>query len=254
MRFESKVAVIVGGANGIGRAAAEIMVGEGGVVAAVDVSQRALDELAAQVSGASGEMVPFVCDATVVDEVLHCIEFLERQLGRFDILVNAVGGSTAISKQDATIDEMTLEEWRAVLEFNLTPTFNFCSGVAPSMRKHGSGKIVNVSSIAARGDHDGTSSAYALAKAGVSAFTRKLARELGPNNITVNAVAPGLTLTTRGLSLWNRLSLEEQEEAIARVPLKRLAEPQDPARVIAFLASTDADYVSGVTIEVTGGQ
>ncbi len=176
-----------------------------------------------------------------------------RELGRIDILVNAVGGSTIIARSAATVDELSLADWQRLITFNLDGTFLFCHAVAPLMKHQRSGKIVNLSSIAGRGLSASSSSAYAAAKGGIIAFTRKLAHELGPFGITVNAIAPSLTLTERIRPRWEQRTADEQAQEVARTPLRRVAEAKDQARVICFLASSDADFVTGVTIDVTGG-
>jgi NAD(P)-dependent dehydrogenase (short-subunit alcohol dehydrogenase family) len=173
---------------------------------------------------------------------------------RIDVLVNAVGGSTIIGKPAATIDELSLADWQRLLHFNLTGTFLFCHAVVPVMKRQAGGKIVNISSIAGRGLSPSSSSAYATAKGGIIALTRKLSIELGPFGITVNAIAPSLTLSPRLRPRWDGMSPVEQKAEVERVPLRRVAEPEDQARVICFLASRDADFVTGVTIDVTGGQ
>ena len=137
---------------------------------------------------------------------------------------------------------------------NLTGTFLLTHAVVPVMKRQRSGKIINISSIAGRGVSRSSSSAYATAKGGIIALTRKLAFELGPHGITVNAIAPSLTLSERIRPHWERRSAEGQAAEIERTPLGRVATPEDQARVICFLASSDADFVSGVTIDVTGGQ
>ena len=152
------------------------------------------------------------------------------------------------------IDELTLEEWQKLLHFNLTGTFLFSHAVIPVMKRQKSGKIVNLASIAGRGVSRTSSSAYATAKGGIIALTRKLSLELGPHGITVNAIAPSLTLSERLLPHWRERSAEGKAAEIERTPLGRVATPEDQARVICFLASSDADFVTGVTIDVTGGQ
>jgi NAD(P)-dependent dehydrogenase (short-subunit alcohol dehydrogenase family) len=120
------------------------------------------------------------------------------------------------------------------------------------MKRQRSGKI-DISSIAGRGRSPSSSAAYATAKGGIIALTKKLSYELGPYGITVNAIAPSLTLSPRLQPRWDRMTAEEREAENARVPLRRVAVPEDQARVICFLASRDADFVTGVTIDVTGG-
>jgi NAD(P)-dependent dehydrogenase (short-subunit alcohol dehydrogenase family) len=121
------------------------------------------------------------------------------------------------------------------------------------MKRQGRGKIVNLASVAGRGISDTSSSAYSTAKGGIIALTKKLSLELGPFGININAIAPSLTLSPRLKPRWDRMSAEEKQQEIERVPLRRVAEPVDQARVICFLASSDADFVTGVTIDVTGG-
>ena len=254
MRFQGKVALISGAGAGIGRATAGIIGGEGGDVVAVDVDQGALDRLAAEICATGGRALPLRADALNAAAVEDVVRRAVDTHGRIDILVNGVGGSTVIPRPAAAVDELTLEEWQKLLHFNLTGTFLFCHAVAPVMRRQTSGKIVNISSIAGRGLSRESSSAYATAKGGIIALTRKLAFELGPHGITVNAIAPSLTLSERIRPQWERRSPESQAAEITRTPLGRVATPEDQARVICFLASADADFVTGVTIDVTGGQ
>jgi len=254
MRFQGKVALISAAGAGIGRATAAIIGREGGTVVGVDMDQGALDRLAADVTAAGGRALPLRADALDAAAVDGVVRRTLDAHGRIDILVNAVGGSTVVARPAAPLDELTLEEWQKLLHFNLTGTFLFCHAVAPVMKRQKSGKIVNLSSIAGRGRSQASSGAYAAAKGGIIALTRKLAFELGPHGITVNAIAPSLTLSERIRPHWERRSPEGQAAEIARTPLGRVATPEDQARVICFLASSDADFVTGVTIDVTGGQ
>jgi NAD(P)-dependent dehydrogenase (short-subunit alcohol dehydrogenase family) len=254
MRFRDKVALISAAGAGIGRAAAGIIGREGGTVVAVDVDQGALDRLTAEIGAAGGGALGLRADALDAGSVEDVVRRTVDAHGRIDILVNAVGGSTIIPRPAATLDELTLEEWQRLLHFNLTGTFLLCRAVVPVMKRQKSGKIVNLSSIAGRGRSRTSSSAYATAKGGIIALTRKLAVELGPHGITVNAIAPSLTLSERLRPHWERRSPEARSAEIERTPLGRVATPEDQARVICFLASSDADFVTGVTIDVTGGQ
>src|SRR5437867_3174968 len=253
MRFHDKVALITAAGAGIGRATATIIGGEGGLVIGVDTDQARLDSLADGVRLKGGRAETRRADALDAAQVTETVESVVRAHGRVDILVNAVGGSTIISRPAATVDELTLADWQRLIAFNLDGTFLFTHAVVPVMKRQRSGKIVNISSIAGRGLSASSSSAYAAAKGGIIAFTRKLAHELGPYGVNVNAIAPSLTLTERIRPRWEQRRAAEQAEEIARTPLRRVAEARDQARVICFLASHDADFVTGVTIDVTGG-
>ena len=258
MRFQNKVALITAAANGIGRATANIMAAEGALVVAVDNSQERLDRMVAEIGAAvgskgGGRVEARLCDALDQTQVDALVPAVARAHGRIDILVNAVGGSTVIAKPNAPLDELSFAEWQQLIDFNLSGTFLFTHAVVPVMKRQQSGKIVNLSSIAGRGLSISSSSAYAAAKGGIIAFTRKLAFELGPFGININAIAPSKTLTERIRPRWNQQSPEDQQAEIERTPLRRVAEAPDQARVICFLASSDADFVTGVTIDVTGG-
>ncbi|HXA97325.1 MAG TPA: SDR family NAD(P)-dependent oxidoreductase [Candidatus Dormibacteraeota bacterium] len=252
-RFGGQVALVTAGASGIGRASAGIIAAEGGTVVLVDTDKSRLETAVAEIARADGRAHPQVADALDPDQVGRVVEATVRDLGRIDILINAVGGSTVIAHPAATVDELTFAEWQRLIAFNLEGTFLCCHAVAPVMKRQGRGKIVNLSSVAGRGLSASSSSAYAAAKGGIIAFTKKLAYELGPFGVTVNAIAPSLTLTERIRPRWEQRSPDEQAQEVARTPLRRVAEAADQARVICFLASADADFVTGVTIDVTGG-
>ena len=253
MRFRDKIALITGAGSGIGRATAQIMGEEGGTIVGVDVSQDSLEQVLGGIRQGGGIAKGIVADALEADQVTRTVQQTVDEYGRIDILVNAVGGSTIIPNSRATVDELTLEEWQRLLHFNLTGTFLFAHAVVPIMKRQHRGKIVNLSSVAGRGFSD-SSSAYSTAKGGLIAFTRKLSFELGPFGITCNAIAPNRTLSERIHPRWEQMSEAEQQVHLAKIPLRRIALPEDQARVICFLASSDADYVTGVTIDVTGGQ
>ena len=257
MRFKDKVALISAAANGIGRATATIMAREGATVIAVDNHQGRLDEAVPalrQAGGkAGGKVEGKLVDALDAAQVDRLVAEVERDHGRIDILVNAVGGSTVIANPQATTEELTFADWQKLIAFNLDGTFLFTHAVIPVMKRRRSGKIVNLASIAGRGLSANSSSAYAAAKGGIIAFTRKLAHELGPDGINVNAIAPSITLTERIRPHWEKRSQGSQAEEIERTPLRRVAEAVDQANVICFLASADADFVTGLTIDVRVG-
>ena len=253
MRFDGRVALITAAASGIGRATADIICAEGGTVALVDNDEGRLKDAVAAIQAAGGRAHAYRADALDATQVNEVVERVVREQGRVDILVNAVGGSTIVSRPAATVDELSLAEWQQLLTFNLEGTFLFTHALVPVMKRQRGGKIINISSIAGRGISASSSSAYATAKGGIIALTKKLGQELGPFGITVNAIAPSMTLTERIRPRWEQRSSEEQAQEISRTPLRRMAEARDQARVICFLASSDADFVTGVTIDVTGG-
>ncbi|PPQ28332.1 SDR family NAD(P)-dependent oxidoreductase [Rhodopila globiformis] len=250
MRFTGRIALITAAANGIGRATAEIMAREGATVVCVDNHP---DRLPAAVQALGPQAHGRLCDALDQAQVDATVDGVVKQFGRIDILVNAVGGSTIIAKPSATVEEHSLDDWHRVIAFNLDGTFLFTHAVVPVMKRQQAGKIVNLASIAGRGTSAASGAAYAAAKGGIIAFTRKLSFELGPFGININAIAPSLTLTERIRPHWNQRSPEAQAAQIESTPLRRVAEAADQARVICFLASSDADFVTGLTIDVTGG-
>jgi NAD(P)-dependent dehydrogenase (short-subunit alcohol dehydrogenase family) len=252
MRFKDKVALITACGSGIGRATAEIMANEGAFIVGVDNDQRRLDMAVEALNMSGGRAVGHRIDALQEQNVNAVVEETAKDYG-IDILVNAVGGSTIIANPAATVDELSLDDWQRIIAFNLQGTFLFCHAVVPVMKQQKSGKIVNLASIAGRGLSQVSSSAYSAAKGGIIAFTRKLSFELGPFGINVNAIAPSLTLTERIRPHWNQRSPDAQAAEIERTPLRRVAEAADQAKVICFLASSDADFVTGLTIDVTGG-
>ena len=209
--------------------------------------------MSSECSNLKGNLSTYCIDATNKEAVTKTISEILTTNKTIDILINAVGGSTIISNPKARVDELSLDDWKGILNFNLDSMFMFTNAIVPFMKRQGGGKIVNLASIAGRGFSDVSSSAYATAKGGVIAFTKKTARELGPFGITVNAIAPNTTLSERIRPRWEQQSPQDQVEQIEKIPLRRMAEPIDQAKVICFLASTDADYVTGQTLDVSGG-
>ena len=257
MRFVNKVALITAAANGIGRATAQIMAREGATVICIDNHQERLDEavpaLRQGIGKSGGKVEGRLVDAMDAAQVDKVVAEVAREHGQIDILVNAVGGSTVIDNPQATTEQLAFTDWQKLIAFNLDGTFLFTHAVIPVMKRQRRGKIVNLASIAGRGLSWNSSSAYAAAKGGIIAFTRKLAHELGPDGINVNAIAPSVTLTERIRPHWEKRSQASQAEEIERTPLRRVAEAVDQANVICFLAASESDFVTGLTIDVTGG-
>jgi NAD(P)-dependent dehydrogenase (short-subunit alcohol dehydrogenase family) len=257
MRFRDRVALITAAGAGIGAATARLLAGDGARVALLDVAAEPLAGVADSIRKAGGTCLTITADALDEAQVETAVREVIAAFGRIDVLVNLVGGSTVAGRGEAAVDELTLAEWAKILDFNLRGTFLCTRAVIPHMKAQRSGRIVNVSSIVARGDRaaEKSNAAYVLAKAGIRSLTRKLAFELGPFGVTCNATAPGVTLTERlETKILAQRTPEARRQMDQAVPLGRQATPEDQARVIAFLASDDAAFVSGQTIEVTGGQ
>ena len=253
MRFQDKVAIVTAAASGIGKATSRILASEGAHLVAVDVNARALAALVEEIDSAGGNISTVEANVLESQPVEELVDSVVSTFNRIDILVNAVGGSTIIQNSAASVDNLTLDDWDKVIQFNLRGTFLCTKAVIKQMKKQGNGKIVNISSDAAHSIGD-PSSAYVAAKAGIMAFTKKVAREAGPYGVTCNAVAPGTTLSERVGPRWEQRPEEEKQRILEEIPLRRVSKPEDQAKVIAFLASGDADYVTGVTIDTSGGR
>ena len=249
MRFDGKVAIVTGSSDGIGKAAALIFAREDGQVVLNARGQERLEAARAAVQAAGKP--PLVVAGSVTDKAVieRLVGETLQHFGRIDILVNNAGGGTNLR----FLEEVTEEEWDSTVSSNLRSAFFLCRAVAPAMKRQRYGRIVNVSSVAGRNVSRLSGPQYSIAKAGMLGMTRHLAQDLAPFAITVNAVAPGPTLVDRVVRKWDLRSEEDRAHILASIPLGRLAQPEEVASVIAFLASDDASYVTGVTIDVNGG-
>ena len=256
MRFQGKVAIVTAAANGIGKATSRILAREGAQLVAVDINSEALIDLTKEIESEGGDITTLEANVLEPNQVLDLVDSVVDRFHKIDILVNAVGGSTIIPNSTASVDNLSLDDWDKIIQFNLRGTFLCTSAVTRQMKKQGNGKIVNISSDAAHGGNlmGDPSSAYVAAKAGIMAFTKKVAREAGPYGVTCNAIAPSVTLSERVGPRWEQRSEENKHQILEAIPLRRVAQPEDQAKVIAFLASGDADYVTGVTIDTSGGR
>jgi 3-oxoacyl-[acyl-carrier protein] reductase len=241
-RLEGKVAIVTGGAQGIGFATVRKFVDEGAVVALCDVRQEGVDQAVAALS-ADGAVSGYVVDVTRRDQVDAMVSSVKEKHGRIDVLVNNAGITL-----DARLQKMTDEQFDKVVAVNLKGTYNCARAVVDTMVEQGSGVILNASSVVGIYGNFGQTN-YAATKFGVIGFVKTWARELGPKGVRCNAVAPGFVATTI-LSTIPHKVLEQMTE---RVPLRRLGTPEDIANVYAFLASDEASYINGAVIEVAGG-
>ena len=244
MRLKDQVALVTGGSRGIGRAIVRAFAAEGARVAFVyRGNKEAADKLAAETAGAGGTVLALQADVTSADDAQKCVERVTKEWGRVDILVNNAG----IIKDDLFV-RMEPEAWQAVLQTNLGGVYNFCRAVAYPMMKQRGGRIINVSSVAAEHVNPGQTN-YAASKGAINSFTRALAAELASRNVTVNAIAPGFIETDMSEAVRNKAG-----DLIKKmIPMRRLGQPEDVARVAVFLASAEAAYVTGQVLTVDGG-
>jgi 3-oxoacyl-[acyl-carrier protein] reductase len=241
-RFQDKVAIVTGGANGIGQATVLAFVQEGAKVVIVDLAGSG-EEVAEKMRRDGGEALFIKADVSDADEVQAMVKSVIDTYGQIDILVNNAGIT-----RDNLIMRMTEDAWNLVLKVNLFSVYH-CSRtvIRPMMRKH-YGRIINLASVVGLAGQAGQTN-YAASKAGIIGFTKSLAKEVGSRNITVNAVAPGFIKT----QLTDVLPEEQVRAAIDNTPLGRLGEVEDVAKAILFLASDDSSFITGQVLTIDGG-
>lgn len=243
-RLQDRIAIVTGGSRGIGRAIAIELAREGAsVVVNYRTRQDEADGVVAEIEGLGRQAMACQADVTDQQAMRRLAGATVQQFGRIDVLVANAG-----IVRDQLAAAMSLDDWSAVINTNLSGTFLAIREVIPQMMSQKRGSIVAISSIAA--DRAGRGHCnYVAAKGGINAMTRALAVELAPKKIRVNAVAPGVVAT----EMSNRVRNLAGDEILAQIPLLRYGEPIDIARAVCFLASDDASYITGEILHVTGG-
>jgi acetoacetyl-CoA reductase len=236
----ARVAVVTGGTRGIGRAISVALKDAGYLVAA----NYGGNDQAAQSCNAETGIPVFKFDVSDFNACVDGIKAIEAALGPVEILVSNAGIT-----RDATMHRMSYENWNAVIQTNLTSCFNMSRAVIEGMRSRGFGRIVNIGSINGQAGQYGQVN-YAAAKSGIHGFTKALAQEGAARGITVNAVAPGYVDT----EMVRAVPADVLEKIIARIPVGRLGKAEDIARTVLFLVADEADFITGSTISVNGGQ
>ncbi len=238
MRFQGQVAIVTGGASGIGKACCERFIKEGAKIAIADLNQDHGLKAVAEIEKQGGEAVFFRCDVGKPEDLQNLILKTMEKWNRLDVIVN----NAAIMTFGSLVD-ITIEQWDRVIETNLRSTFLLCKYGIPHIRN---GAIVNISSVHA---HETTpnNSPYAASKGGIEALTRALSLELDPDHCRVNCVAPGAVNTPM---LWSNPNVKSGKEKITG----KIAEPEDIAAAVAFLASKEARFIHGTTLVVDNGR
>jgi 3-oxoacyl-[acyl-carrier protein] reductase len=242
MRFQDKVVLVTGAAQGIGKEIALQFAKEKAKVVIADLNEAQLEETASQI-GQYSQVLALKVDVTNLGEVEKNINKIIDNFARVDILVNNAGVT-----KDNLLLRLSENDWDRVISVNLKGAFNCIKSVCRFMVKQRYGKIINISSVIGIMGNAGQIN-YAASKAGLIAVTKSLAKELGSRNITVNAVAPGYIKT----AMTDKLDAKIKEEMFKRIPLGRFGEPADVAKAVLFLASPDADYVTSQVLVVDGG-
>lgn len=231
--LKGKVAIVTGGSKGIGKGVADMLSSEGVKIVVADLAKEKSDYFFVQ------------CDVSKMGDCKNVVDQAVKKFGRVDILVNNAGIYPFV-----TFQEMSEEQWDKVMNVNLKGVFNCTKAVLPYFQKQKSGKIVNIASIAGAVVGFNNLVHYCASKGGVLGFTRAAALELAPNNIQVNAIAPGGIVTP---GVGNAMEKKAQEAFAQSVPAKRMGLPEDIAGAVKFLSSNDSDYVTGQLIVVDGG-
>jgi 3-oxoacyl-[acyl-carrier protein] reductase len=243
LEVNGKIALVTGGAQGIGKAIALLLAEKGSDVIVSDVNLEKAEETAREIEALRRRSMAIRANVAVFDEVEKMVQALIERFGRIDILVNNAGIA-----RDKLLLRMTEEDWDAVLDINLKGTFNCTKTVIRHMSKQRSGRIVSIASVVGEMGNAGQAN-YSASKAGVIGFTKTIAREFASRGITVNAIAPGYIVTP----MTDALPEKAKEELKRMIPMERLGQPEDVAQAVLFLVSEASSYITGQVLNVNGG-
>jgi 3-oxoacyl-[acyl-carrier protein] reductase len=242
--LKDKVAIVTGGSRGIGRAIAKTLALEGCSIAITYKSSSAqAQELVNEILNLNSKAVAIQADSAKFEDAQRVVDEVLKNFGKIDILINNAGIT-----RDNLLLRMSEQDWDEVIETNLKGVFNFTKAVIKHMISQRSGKIINIASVVGLIGNPGQVN-YAASKAGIIGFTKALAKEVASRNIQVNVVAPGYVET----EMTEKLSEEQKKRLFELIPAKRIAKPEEIAYVVKFLASPEADYITGQVIVVDGG-
>jgi len=248
-RLEGRVAIVTGGGHGIGKAYAIRLASEGAKIVIAEVDEKAAHAVAKELTGAGYEALGLRTDVSDAASVERMANTTVERFGRIDVLVNNAAIFATVPMSRSPFDQITIDEWDRMMTVNLKGTWLASCAVIPQMRKQGYGKIINISSgTALKGSPSRIH--YVTSKAGILGFTKTLANEVGKNNICVNCVAPGSTLSEENP---DASVITMRNEALSSRALKRVQSPDDLTGAIVFFASADSDFITGQTLVVDGG-
>lgn len=251
MRFAGKVALVTGGGGGLGLAIAESLGREGAAVALLDANPAGVEAGLTTLQGAGVTARGQVVDVRDSAAVHTAVDAIAADLGRIDILIAAAGGSLGTPRD---LEDISPADLDMVIDVNIKGTYHCSAACVPHMRAAGGGSIVTFSSIGGRSTSPVTGIPYAAAKAGILGLTRRLAREVGPDNIRVNAIAPGLFLTGRLKGMFDAMSEHDRTEVLDSIPLRRMPKISECVDPVLFLASDQSSYITGAVLDVNGGR
>lgn len=244
-----RTAIVTGAGRGIGIGIARRLLEGGAQVALVDIDANALQTALGDLGSLAQFALAIPCDVSDADAVVELVDRTIGMFGKVDILVNNAGISPKHDGRKAQVAQMSIEEWRRVLDVNLTSSFLCARACLPTMLARKWGRIVNISSQAGRTRSELSGAHYGASKAGMASLARTLACEVGRSGVTVNAVAPGRIMTP----MAETVSQEVNEKYMANIPVGRFGTPEDVAAAVCFLASDDAGFITGTTLDVNGG-
>lgn len=241
-RLNNKISIVTGAARGLGKGISEKLAEEGSKVIIVDIDKEACDKTVKEFTDNGYTAIAFAANIAKREDVSKLFEFVDNEYGRVDILVNNAG-----INRDTTLVKMSQDQWQQVIDVNLTGTFNCTQEAAIRMKEQKSGRIISISSASWLGNFGQAN--YAASKAGVIGLTKTSMRELSKYNVTSNAICPGFIDTdmTRGVpdKVWDQM--------VSKIPMGRAGSPRDVGNMISFLASDEAEYITGEVINVGGG-
>jgi 3-oxoacyl-[acyl-carrier protein] reductase len=243
LELKGKVALVTGGAQGIGRAIALLLAQKGADIVISDINIEKAEEMALEIEAVGRKAMAVRTDVAHINDVERLVEAIMERFGQIDILINNAGIA-----RDKLILRMTEEDWDAVLNVNLKGTFNCTKAVIRHMSKQRRGKIVNIASVVGEMGNAGQAN-YSASKAGVIGLTKTIAREFAQRGLNINAIAPGYIQTP----MTEALPEKAKEELRRLIPMERLGRPEDVAQAVFFLVSESSSYITGQVLNVNGG-